>query len=50
MRSDNEEYSNDFQSDSGSDIIIPRKRLRVISDSSDDDEVTAFHSALLAYI
>ena len=41
MRSDNEEYSNDFQSDSGSDIIIPRKRLRVISDSSDDDEVTA---------
>ncbi|CAL7946850.1 unnamed protein product [Xylocopa violacea] len=40
VRSDNEEYSNDFQSDSGSDIIIPRKRLRIISDSSDDDEVT----------
>lgn len=42
MRSNNEEYSNDLESDSGSDIIIPSKRLRVISDSSDDDEeVTA---------
>lgn len=40
MRSDNEEYSNDLESDSG-DIIIRSKRLRVISDSSDDDEVTA---------
>lgn len=36
MRSDN-----DFQIDSGSDIIIPHKRLRVISDSSNIDEVTA---------
>lgn len=41
MRSDNEEYSNDLESDSGSDIIIRSERLRVISDSSDDDEVTA---------
>lgn len=41
MRSDNEEYSNDLENDSGNDIIIRSKRLRVISDSSDDDEVTA---------
>lgn len=41
MRSNNEEYSIDLESDSGSDIIILSKRLPVISDSSDDDEVTA---------
>lgn len=41
MRSDTEEYSNDLESDSGSDIIIRSKRLQVISDNSDDDEVTA---------
>ncbi|GFQ83315.1 hypothetical protein TNCT_27411 [Trichonephila clavata] len=40
MRRDNEERCDEFESDSGSDIIIPREKLRVISDSSDDDEVT----------
>lgn len=41
MSSNDEECSNDFETDSGSDIIIPSKRLRIISDSSDDEEVTA---------
>ncbi|KAI4476442.1 hypothetical protein M0804_013570 [Polistes exclamans] len=41
MSTDDTMRSNDFESDSGSDIIIPRKRLRVISESSDDDELTA---------
>ncbi|CAK9829692.1 Retrovirus-related Pol polyprotein from transposon 17.6 [Anthophora retusa] len=41
MSSNNEECINDFETDSGSDIIIPSKRLRIISDSSDDYEVTA---------
>ncbi|XP_015178585.1 PREDICTED: uncharacterized protein LOC107067509 [Polistes dominula] len=42
MSSNDEECSNDFETDSGSDIIIPSKRLRIynISDSSDDEEVT----------
>ncbi|GFX99047.1 hypothetical protein TNCV_4809951 [Trichonephila clavipes] len=42
MRRDSKECCDDFESDSGSEthIIIPRQKLRVISDNSDDDEVT----------
>ncbi|GFY68993.1 hypothetical protein TNIN_422431 [Trichonephila inaurata madagascariensis] len=40
MKSDIEEFGNDFESDSGSNTIIFCKILGVISDSSNDDEVT----------